>query len=163
MTYDLRRLCLHDLIRRIPGTHRYQVTPQGLRVALFFTRTHARLLRPKLEQWNEGLRRNPERQPHRKACRVRHCDLRSCQDGNGLHKRDQFLPAAPVHAGQYRRYRSTTDSNLDELSSQSVFDYVATTNDQIEMFSLTAQEAQILERIAIDEEEVGEGVRLQYT
>jgi hypothetical protein len=48
MTYDLRRLRLHALIRRIPGTHRYLVTAQGLRVALFFTRTHARLLRPKL-------------------------------------------------------------------------------------------------------------------
>ena len=48
MTYDLRRLRLHGLIRRIPGTHRYHLTAQGLRVALFFTRTHARLLRPKL-------------------------------------------------------------------------------------------------------------------
>jgi hypothetical protein len=48
MTYDLRRLSLHGLIRRIPGKHRYQVTTQGLRIALFFTRTHARLLRPEL-------------------------------------------------------------------------------------------------------------------
>src|SRR5262249_3853738 len=48
MTYDLRRLRLHGLIRRIPATHRYHLTTQGLRVALFFTRTHARLLRPKL-------------------------------------------------------------------------------------------------------------------
>ena len=48
MTYDLRRLRLHGLIQRIPGTHRYQITARGLRVALFFTRTHARLLRPKL-------------------------------------------------------------------------------------------------------------------
>ena len=48
MTYDLRRLRLHGIIERIPHTHRYQVTPQGLKVALFFTRTYARLLRPKL-------------------------------------------------------------------------------------------------------------------
>ena len=48
MTYDLRRLRLHGLILRIPGTHRYHLTAQGLRVALFFTRTHARLLRSKL-------------------------------------------------------------------------------------------------------------------
>jgi hypothetical protein len=48
MTYDLRRLRLHGLIRRIPGTHRYELTSQGLRIALFFTRSHARLLRPKL-------------------------------------------------------------------------------------------------------------------
>ena len=29
MTYDLRRLRLHGLIRRIPGTHRYHLTAQG--------------------------------------------------------------------------------------------------------------------------------------
>jgi len=50
MTYDLRRLRLHGLIERIPGTHRYEVTGLGLRVALFFTRAHARLLRPGLGQ-----------------------------------------------------------------------------------------------------------------
>ena len=48
MTYDLRRLRLHGLIHRIPGTHRYRVTDVGLRTALFFTRTYARLLRPGL-------------------------------------------------------------------------------------------------------------------
>ncbi len=46
MTYDLRRLRLHGLIRRIHGTHRYQVTTRGLRHALFFTRTYNRLFRP---------------------------------------------------------------------------------------------------------------------
>ena len=46
MTYDLRRLRLHGMIERIPKTHRYRVTPVGLREALFFTRAHARLYRP---------------------------------------------------------------------------------------------------------------------
>jgi hypothetical protein len=50
MTYDLRRLRLHGLIQRIPGTHRYQLTAFGLRTALFFTRAHARLLRPGLSE-----------------------------------------------------------------------------------------------------------------
>ena len=50
MTYDLRRLRLHGLIQRIPKSHRYDVTPAGLRIALFFSRTYARLLRPKLAQ-----------------------------------------------------------------------------------------------------------------
>jgi hypothetical protein len=50
MTYDLRRLRLHRIIERIPRTHSYHLTPQGLRVALFFSRTYARLLRPKLAQ-----------------------------------------------------------------------------------------------------------------
>jgi len=48
MTYDLRRLRLHGLIERVPGTHRYRVTRQGLRTALFFTRVYARILRPGL-------------------------------------------------------------------------------------------------------------------
>jgi hypothetical protein len=48
MTYQLRRLRLHGLIVRQEGTHRYAVTDQGLRVALFFTRSYARVLRPGL-------------------------------------------------------------------------------------------------------------------
>jgi len=48
MTYQLRRLRLHGLIVRLPGTHRYRVTDPGLRLALFFTRVHARLFRPGL-------------------------------------------------------------------------------------------------------------------
>lgn len=45
MTYDLRRLRLHGLIKRVPHTHRYRVTPLGLKMAMFFTRTYARLFR----------------------------------------------------------------------------------------------------------------------
>jgi hypothetical protein len=48
MTYDLRRLRLHGLIVRLPHTHRYRVTDDGLRTALFFTRVYARILRPGL-------------------------------------------------------------------------------------------------------------------
>jgi hypothetical protein len=50
MTYHLRRLRLHGLIERIPGTHRYRVTRQGMRTALFCTRTYNRVLRPGLAQ-----------------------------------------------------------------------------------------------------------------
>lgn len=48
MTYDLRRLRLHGLIQRLPHSHRYRLTPEGLHTALFFTRTYARILRPGL-------------------------------------------------------------------------------------------------------------------
>ena len=44
MTYDLRRLRLHGLIERLPGTHRYRPTDFGLHTAIFFTHA-ARLLR----------------------------------------------------------------------------------------------------------------------
>ena len=48
MTYDLRRLQKRGLIERIPKSHRYRVTNFGLRTALFFTRTYARIIRPGL-------------------------------------------------------------------------------------------------------------------
>ena len=54
MTYHLRRLRLHGLIERIPGSHRYRVTEVGIRTALFFTRTHARILRPGLARIMPG-------------------------------------------------------------------------------------------------------------
>lgn len=50
ITYDLRRLRTHQLIERIPHTHRYQVTDLGLRHALFLTRVHTRLLRTGLAE-----------------------------------------------------------------------------------------------------------------
>jgi hypothetical protein len=48
ITYDLRRLRIHGLIIRIPHSFRYQVTPTGLRQALFLTRLTQRLLIPGL-------------------------------------------------------------------------------------------------------------------
>jgi hypothetical protein len=53
MTYDLRRLRLHGLIERIPGTHRYRVTDLGLRAAVFFTRAYNRLLRTGLAELHD--------------------------------------------------------------------------------------------------------------
>jgi hypothetical protein len=49
MSYDLRRLRLHGLIERQAGTNTYTVTPEGIRVAVFYTKLHARLLRPLLD------------------------------------------------------------------------------------------------------------------
>ena len=48
MTYDLRRLRLRGLIKRIPRTQRYRLTAQGVCVALAYHRTEARILRPAL-------------------------------------------------------------------------------------------------------------------
>jgi hypothetical protein len=48
MTYDLRRLRITGLIRRIEHTNRYILTTDGIRVAIFFTKLHNRLLRPLL-------------------------------------------------------------------------------------------------------------------
>jgi len=61
MTYDLRRLRLHGLIVRIPHTQRYEITHLGKRVALFFTKLNARVLRPGLSQLFDGCPKAPNR------------------------------------------------------------------------------------------------------
>jgi hypothetical protein len=48
MTYDLRRLRLAGLIRRLEHTNRYVLTPDGVKIAIFYTKLHNRLLRPLL-------------------------------------------------------------------------------------------------------------------
>jgi hypothetical protein len=46
MTYDLRRLRLTGLIRRLLHTNRYLLTGDGIRVAVFYTKVYNRLLVP---------------------------------------------------------------------------------------------------------------------
>ena len=46
MTYDLRRLRLAGLIRRLPHTNRYTLTPDGIRIAVFYTKVYNRMLVP---------------------------------------------------------------------------------------------------------------------
>jgi len=49
MSYDLRRLRLHGLIQRLPHSNKYLLTPDGIRVAVFYTKLQNRLLRPLLD------------------------------------------------------------------------------------------------------------------
>ena len=49
MSYDLRRLRLHGLIERLPRRNTYVLTPDGIRVAVFYTKLQNRLLRPLLD------------------------------------------------------------------------------------------------------------------
>jgi hypothetical protein len=46
MTYDLRRLRLNGLIRRLPRSNRYVLTDDGIRIAVFYTKIYNRLLVP---------------------------------------------------------------------------------------------------------------------
>lgn len=48
MSYDLTRLRLNGLIDRRPRSNTYDLTPDGQRVAIFYTKVHNRLLRPLL-------------------------------------------------------------------------------------------------------------------
>jgi hypothetical protein len=46
MTYDLRRMRLNDLMRRIEHTRTYVLTPGHQHLAIFYTKVYNRLLRP---------------------------------------------------------------------------------------------------------------------
>ena len=71
MSYDLRRLRIKGLITRLPHSNTYVLTPDGQRVAIFYTKLHNRLLRP-LAAANDP----PAPLPLRQALRVidRHVD-----------------------------------------------------------------------------------------
>jgi hypothetical protein len=45
-SYDLRRLRLKGLIRRLPNSNTYVLTPDGLRIAIFYTKIYQRVLVP---------------------------------------------------------------------------------------------------------------------
>ena len=95
MTYDLRRLRLHGIIERVPHTHRYQVTPFGLKTAIFFTRTHNRLLRTGFAEICDPL---PIETPLRREFnQLEHTDHRSGgRPRPGCMKLDSSVPASPA-------------------------------------------------------------------
>jgi hypothetical protein len=55
MTYDLGRLRRKGLIRRIPRSQRYQLTSEGRRLAVFFTKTYTRIVNPSLAELDPTL------------------------------------------------------------------------------------------------------------
>ena len=50
MSYDPHRLRLNGLPIRVPGTHRYELTPDGRRLAVFFAKTYTRIVLPSLAE-----------------------------------------------------------------------------------------------------------------
>jgi hypothetical protein len=60
MTYDLRRLRLHRLIERRPGSHRYRITESGARLAVLYLRIYARGFRPAASLPTSGTRRGSQ-------------------------------------------------------------------------------------------------------
>ena len=55
MTYDLRRLRRKGYIQRIPRSQRYQLTNEGRRLAVFFTKTYTRIVNPALAELDPTL------------------------------------------------------------------------------------------------------------
>jgi hypothetical protein len=54
-TYDLRRVRRKGLIHRIPRSQRYQLTDEGRRIAVFFTKTYTRIVNPALAELDPHL------------------------------------------------------------------------------------------------------------
>jgi len=54
-TYDLRRLRRKQIIERVDGSHRYQLTQTGRAVAVLFTKAYGRILGPGLAALDPGL------------------------------------------------------------------------------------------------------------
>ncbi len=77
-TYDLRRLRLKGIIERLPGRHRYQVTPYGRWIATFFTRLATHVVVPTLADL-DSLSRPPRRvlRPVARAWRAFDKELRN--------------------------------------------------------------------------------------
>jgi hypothetical protein len=60
MSYDLRRLRLHGLIERQEGSHRYEVTEEGLRQAFVYVRAYKRVVCPLLSEPGDPSKSSPE-------------------------------------------------------------------------------------------------------
>jgi hypothetical protein len=54
-TYDLRRARRKGLIRRIPRSQRYELTAEGRRITVFFTKTYTRIVNPSLAELDPQL------------------------------------------------------------------------------------------------------------
>ena len=71
MTYDLRRLTRKRFIQRIPRTHRYELTSEGRRLAVFLTKTYTRIVNPSLAELDPTLPEEiAQRTPLAKAWRA---------------------------------------------------------------------------------------------
>ena len=69
MCYDLRRLRRNRIIVRVPNSHRYMLTAQGRKIALFMTKTYVRVVRPIFQQLDPSLPEDAN-SPLRKAWRA---------------------------------------------------------------------------------------------
>ena len=66
MTYDLRRLRRKGLIQRIQRSQRYELTDLGRMIAVFFTKTHVRIVNPSLAELDPQL--SPEIAHPKRPC-----------------------------------------------------------------------------------------------
>jgi len=55
MSYDLRRLRANGIVARVPRSHRYVLTAQGRKIALFMTKSYTRVVRPIFQRLDPSL------------------------------------------------------------------------------------------------------------
>jgi hypothetical protein len=55
LTYDLRRLRRNGFLARVPGSHRYDLTPERRTLCVFFTKTYSRIVTPSLAELDPTL------------------------------------------------------------------------------------------------------------
>ncbi len=78
MTYDLRRLRRNGFIQRIPRTQRYELTREGRRLAVFFSKTYTRIVNPSLAELDPQL--PPEIANHHPLARAWRAFERALED-----------------------------------------------------------------------------------
>jgi hypothetical protein len=83
MSYDLRRLRLHGLIRRIDGRHRYVLTEEGRTFAVLYTKLGERVVGPifDTDRPNAPPQARPCPQHHRTLHRRQHPPRRTHHRG----------------------------------------------------------------------------------
>jgi len=81
-SYDLARLCRNQLITRRPHANTYDLTPDGLAFAIFYTKVHDRVLAPLFAAGQ------PQAPPQLRAA------LRTIEQHIGQRFADARLPAA---------------------------------------------------------------------
>jgi hypothetical protein len=118
-TYDLRRLRLKGLIERIPGTHRYQVSAYGRRIATFFTRLTSRVVVPALTEL-DATSRPPRRAPTPLAAAWRAYDnqIRTLLHASGLPMHASGLPTHHNRSATRQRTRRETCLKRRDLDYQ---------------------------------------------
>jgi hypothetical protein len=98
MSYELRRLRLHHLIERLPKTHRYRLTDEGLRTVLFYTRVYSRILRPAMAPVVPA---EPAGSPQKPAPVPRRRGRRQFMVRRGPHCRvEDLTQSTQIHSGQ---------------------------------------------------------------
>jgi hypothetical protein len=112
MSYDLR-LRLHGLIERLAKTNTYVLTPEGLRVAVFYTKLHSGLLGPLLEA---------DQPPHPSNCGAP-CERSNTSSRTTSVQRVSGLPPETCHKDQRLEDQEDLGNLRCSFTRENAFDH----------------------------------------